>query len=377
MAFCIIQWASKDWVKWNGMYQSNCTKWIQGYELSGSGVCLVSSSLFTLSQFIIFRVHGIIVWILIIIQLLFWIKLKLLSFYSLFYMQTILVMMFSVENVSDGFTVFAYTLQWTKFDLSFMLFGIQKQLGCEEPPSKMMKLGFYCQSTIHNYMLYIILVVVMVVTIIGIKRYLSHTIIIQKLESFLVFIWDGNISSLILIPINISPFIIANVIMDGINIRHQFVFSLVSIGAWSIILFLSWFYWRNILSNDFINRVDPVNTACYFYLNLIKIIVSSLMFAFVSNALIYCLFTFILMVIQFGTILTQFGDNKVLSDELLKEKLIHRVVNLHMLFLMFVIWSANIYQAESIQKIWVFMVTEFYIFLLVVNLMIKLIKIKK
>ena len=80
----IIQWASKDWVQWNGRFQSECTKWIRGYDLDDSGVWLISSSLFKLSQFIIFRILGIIVWILILIQLLFCIKLKLLSFYSLF-----------------------------------------------------------------------------------------------------------------------------------------------------------------------------------------------------------------------------------------------------------------------------------------------------
>ena len=373
----IIQWASKDWVKWNGPYQSDCTKWVQGYELSGSGACLVSSSLFALSQFIIFRILGIIVWILIIIQLLFCIKLKLLSFYSLFYMQTILVMMFSVENVSDGFTVFAFTLQWTKLDFSFILFSIQKLFECEQSSNKMRRLAFYCQSTIHNYMILIILAVVIIVSVVGINKYIIHTTIIQKLKNFLVFIWNVNISSLVLIPINISPFIIANVIIDGINIRNQFVLSLISIGAWSIILFTSWFYWRNILRDDFINRVDPVNTACYFYLNLARIIVLSFMFVFTLNAFIYCIFTFTLMILQFGMTLAQFRDNRVLSDDLLKEKLIHQVVSLHMLFLMFVIWIANIYQTESIQKIWAFMVTEFYIFLLVVNMMIKFIKIKK
>ena len=373
----IIQWASKDWVKWNGPYQSDCTKWVQGYELSGSGVCLVLSALFTLSQFIIFRVLGIFVWILILIQLLFCIKLKLESFYSLFYMQTILMMMFSVENVSDGFTVFAYTLQWTKLDFSFILLGFQKRFGCEQSSNKMMRLGFYCQSTIHNYILLIILVVVIIISVFGINKYFINTTIIQKLKNFLIFIWKVNISSLVLIPINISPFIIANVIIDGINIRNQFVLSLISIGAWSIILFISWFYWRNILRDDFINRVDPVNTTCYFYLNLARIIVLSFMFVFTLNAFIYCIFTFTLMILQFGMTLAQFRDNRVLSDDLIKEKLIHRVVNSHMLFLMFIIWIANIYQTESIQKIWAFMVTEFYIFLLALNMMIKLIKIKK
>ena len=226
-------------------------------------------------------------------------------------------------------------------------------------------------------MLLIILVVVMVVAIIGIKKYLSHTIIIQKLESFLVFIWNGSILSLILIPINISPFIIANVIMDGINIGNQFVLSLTSIGAWSIILFILWLYSRFILSDNFINKVDPINTTCFFYLNVIRIIVLSLMFVLASNVFIYCIFTFILMTLQFSMTLIQFKDNKVLSDDLLKEKLVHRVIGAHMLFLMVIIWYANLYQTESIQKIWAFTVVEFYIFLLVVNFIIKLIKFKK
>ena len=103
-------------------------------------------------------------------NLFFNIKLKLLSIYSLYYMQTILVMMFSIENLNEGFTVFAYALQWTKFDLSFMLYNIQKLFGCEQPSNKMMRLGFNCQSTVHNYMLLIILSVAIIVLIVGIKE---------------------------------------------------------------------------------------------------------------------------------------------------------------------------------------------------------------
>ena len=213
----------------------------------------------------------------------FCIKFKLLSFYSLFYMQTILVMMFSAENVSDGFTVFAYTLQWTKLNFSFILFGTQKLFGCEKSPNKMVRLGFYCQSTVHNYMLLTILAVVIIISVVGIKKYLIHTTIIQKLKNFILFIWNGCISSLILIPINISPFFIANVIMDGINIRNQFILSLISIGGWSILLFKCWFYWRNILNDDFVSKFDRVNTSCYFYLNWIRIIVLSLIFVFSLN----------------------------------------------------------------------------------------------
>ena len=292
-------------------------------------------------------------------------------------MQTILVMMFSAENVSDGFTVFAYTLQWTKLNFSFILFGTQKLFGCEKSPNKMVRLGFYCQSTVHNYMLLTILAVVIIISVVGIKKYLIHTTIIQKLKNFILFIWNGCISSLILIPINISPFFIANVIMDGINIRNQFILSLISIGGWSILLFKCWFYWRNILNDDFVSKFDRVNTSCYFYLNWIRIIVLSLMFVFSLNDFKYSIFTLTLIALQFSMTLVQFKDDRVLSDELLKENIIHRVANAHLLLVMLIIWFANLYQTENIQKIWAFTVTEFYTFLLVVNLVVKIIKLKK
>ena len=126
-----------------------------GYELKSSGVWLVSSSFFTLSQFIIFKILGFIVWAVIFIHLIMSIKIKLQSFYPLFYMQTILVMMLSIGDASDEFTAFASSLYWTKLDLSFILFDIQKKLGCEQPSNKMLRFGFYCQSTVHNYMILI------------------------------------------------------------------------------------------------------------------------------------------------------------------------------------------------------------------------------
>ena len=100
-------------------------------------------------------------------------------------MQTILAMMFSIEEASDRFTVFASTLQWTKLDLSFLLFGIHKLFGCVQLSNKMERLGLHCQSTVHNYMLLIIIVTILVITVLIIKKYHFYTLIIQKLEHFL------------------------------------------------------------------------------------------------------------------------------------------------------------------------------------------------
>ena len=108
-------------------------------------------------------------------------------------MQTILAMMFSIEDASDRFTVFASTLQWTKLDLSFLLFDTQKLFGCVQLSNKMERLGLHCQSTVHNYMLLIIIATILVITVSIIKKYHSRKLIIQKIEHFLYLFLNGNI----------------------------------------------------------------------------------------------------------------------------------------------------------------------------------------
>ena len=291
-------------------------------------------------------------------------------------MQTILVMMLSIGDASDEFTAFASSLYWTKLDLSFILFDIQKKLGCEQPSNKMLRFGFYCQSTVHNYMILIILVVALVATIAIVRKYLLHSVVVHKIYLFLEYIWNGNILSFILIPLNISPLLFANVIMDGINIETQIILSLVSIGTLSILLLIFIFSRWRILNEAIIMRVDPTNTTCYFYLNLIRIVILSLMFTWGSALPKYCLFAFLLLAIQFIMILVQFKDHRVLTTEYFKERTIHIVFNSHLLFMMFIIWFSIVYQTENILKIWAIMIAEFYIFMIFINFTTKLIAFK-
>ena len=251
------------------------------------------------------------------------------SLYSLFYMQTILMMMFSIEEPSDEFTVFASSLLWTKLDLNFILFNKNKLLGCQQSSNKMLRLGFHWQSTVYNYMSLIIVVAILVISVFFIKRYFSNSIIIVKWKYYLTFIWNRSILSFVLVPINISPFILSNIIIDWMNIKNQFILTWISTGAWWIVLLILWFYWRRIQSDEFMNEIDPSNTACYFHLNMVRIAILSVMFVWNSGTFIYSLFSFILIAIQLSMNLTQFKDRRVLSDELLKQKLTNRVVNTH------------------------------------------------
>ena len=245
-----------------------------------------------------------------------------------------------------------------------------------DPQGVTLRFGFYCQSTVHNYMILIILVVALVATIAIVRKYLLHSVVVHKIYLFLEYIWNGNILSFILIPLNISPLLFANVIMDGINIETQIILSLVSIGTLSILLLIFIFSRWRILNEAIIMRVDPTNTTCYFYLNLIRIVILSLMFTWGSALPKYCLFAFLLLAIQFIMILVQFKDHRVLTTEYFKERTIHIVFNSHLLFMMFIIWFSIVYQTENILKIWAIMIAEFYIFMIFINFTTKLIAFK-
>ena len=76
----------------------------------------------------------------------------------------------------------------------------------------------------------IIVVAILVIAVVVIKRYFSNSIIIVKCKDYLKFIWNSSLS-FVLVPINVSPFILSNIIIDGMNIKNQFILTLISTGA--------------------------------------------------------------------------------------------------------------------------------------------------
>ena len=230
----IIQWASKDWVEWTGSLQSDWIKWKDGYTVDDNGVWLLSFSLFSLGQFTIYKVLSLVIWFLLFLHLVFIIKLKRLSFHSLFFVQPVLIMIFSVQDASDEMIIFTSYFQWTKLDLSFLNFGRFKFLGWNQSSEKMMKVQLYWQSTFHNYFLLILILTIIIIAVVNINKYSNQSIILQKLKMLLALVWFDKPSFFIFIFLNVSQFFFSNIINDIINFSSQNVFSSISVWMWII-----------------------------------------------------------------------------------------------------------------------------------------------
>ena len=230
----IIQWASKDWVEWTGSLQSDWIKWKDGYTVDDNGVWLLSLSLFSFDQFTIYKILSLIIWFLLLIHLVLIIKLKRLSFHSLFFVQPILIMIFSVQDASDEMIAFTSYFQWIKLDLNFMNFGRFKFMGWNKSTEKMMKVQLYWQSTFHNYFLLILILTIIIIAVVNINKYSNQSIILQKLKMLLTLAWFDKASSFIFIFLNVSQFFFSNIMNDISNFRSQNLFSIISVWMWII-----------------------------------------------------------------------------------------------------------------------------------------------
>ena len=373
----IIRWSSKDWTEWIGPYQSNWTKWRDGYSLEKDGTCLSSVPLFSFSQLMFYKILGIMVWLLILIQLILVMKLRSLFLHSLFYVQPILVLIFSMQNVSDEMTAFASYFQWTKLDMNFMFFKEHKILRWEQSSEKMIRVQFYWQSTFHNYLFPFSLLIMSIFIIYVINNKYINWIILQKLRNIFKIYLINKSSLIIFIFLNISQFYVSNLIIDIVNFNKQIIFSLISIWvivlAFLILMITKW----KIFSAQFINEIDPAKSLNCFFINLIRNFVLSVMFALELTPIMYSLFLSIILTLQILLVLVEKQNKTNVPDEIIKEKLVLKLANVQLIVLMMVIWTLNAFPTVEIKKLWALIITEFFIFYLFVSLFVKFIKINK
>ena len=271
-------------------------------------------------------------------------------------------------------TVFTSYFQWTKLDLSFLNFRRFKFLGWNKSSEKMMKAQLYWQSTFHNYFILILILTIIIIAVVNINKYSNQSIILQKLKMLLALAWFDKVSFFIFIFLNTSQFFVANIIRDIVNFRSQIIFSSISTCLWillvTVLLISKW----KLLRLEFLNKMDPANNAVYFYLSIIRNFILAIMFAFEWSMLSYSLLLVAVLISQFLLTLVHTND-KSSTSEILKERLLIRITNAHLLIVMLLIWTMNMFPTENCKKLWAFVITEFFICLLAISIILKFIKI--
>ena len=119
--FEVHNWASKGWVLWDGNLQINCKKWTDGYELETiSGAWLQIMQYQSLNFDSLYHILGIITFIVILLPIclsLFYGKITLLP---IMYIQLIVAIVFSNNEVSQNIKNYFEWLQIYKLDFGFL-----------------------------------------------------------------------------------------------------------------------------------------------------------------------------------------------------------------------------------------------------------------
>ena len=159
----------------------------------------------------------ILIIICLITNLILWIFIGIKSLYTIEFSHTIIIFVVSLSSKNMNLMKLISFFQIFKFDFGFIdYFNIRKMLFCKPGSDKMVDLNLYCQSTILNYFMLIIIILISFWTAVALK-YAS-----QKLKYALNFyqlisskIDKQNIAWLV---IHIFlPFLWINLASDAIN----------------------------------------------------------------------------------------------------------------------------------------------------------------
>ena len=213
----VLNWASKDCVEWTSQYQDGWTKCKANYILKSDGVWYFNATYFSNSLEDLFEIWGLIIliWLTTNLVMVFFIGIK--SLYSIEFAHTLIIFVVSLSVQNKGLMRLITWIQTFKFDLGFIdYFNIRKLLFCKLGTNKMADLQFYCQSTILNYLVLIIVVLVSA-WIVVILKYASLRLK-YALKFYQLIISKIKVEAIVWILIHIFwPFMWINLISDALN----------------------------------------------------------------------------------------------------------------------------------------------------------------
>ena len=213
----VLNWASKDCVEWTSQYQDGWIKCKANYILKSDGVWYLNSTYFSNSLENLFEIWGLIVLIWLTTNLIMIIFIGIKALYSIEFAHTLIIFVVSLSIQNKGLMRLITWIQIFKFDLEFIdYFNIRKLLFCKLGTNKMVDLQFYCQPTILNYLVLIIVILVSV-WIVAILKYASLRLK-YALKLYQLIINKITIEAIAWILIHIFwPFLWINLISDALN----------------------------------------------------------------------------------------------------------------------------------------------------------------
>ena len=207
------------------------------------------------------------------------------SLYSVEFAHSIIIFIVSSTSYRNNNLVRLITwIQIFKFDFGFIdYFNIRQVLFCKLGTNKMAEFQFYCQSTVMNYFMLFVIILVFIWIIIGFKyvsRKLNYT---SKWYTFIISILKVQNIAWILIHI-FFPFLWINLISDGLNLNSHLTLSLISFLLFVIFVILLMIKLPSVFSLEFVKSIDCHESELFTLLTMLKSICHALLFTFESHS---------------------------------------------------------------------------------------------
>ena len=152
-----------------------------------------------------------------ILNLILWIFIGIKSLYIIEFANTIIIFVVSLSNQNTNLMELISLIQIFKFDFGFIdYFNIRKMLFCKPGTDKMVDLHLYCQSTILNFFMLIIIILISFWTAVALKHASLKLKYVLKLYKLIASIITNQNIAWLVIHIFL-PFLWINLASDAIN----------------------------------------------------------------------------------------------------------------------------------------------------------------
>ena len=279
-----LNWASKDCDQWKSEYQADWVKCKTNYVLGSAGVCLWNTVYFSDSLDNLFDIWGsiILIWLTINWVLIVFIKIR--SLNSVEFAHTIIIFAVSSSNQNKNLTRLITWMQIFKFDFGFIdYFNIRHMLFCKLGTDKMAELQFYCQSTVLNYFMLLVIILVFLWIVFALKFASRRIDCASKWYKFMID--NLKIQHIAWISIHVFwPFLWINLISDALNLSSHFILSLLSLLLFAICIIILVLKMPSVFTLEFVKSIDQNDSAFLTLLTMLKSICHALLFTFESHS---------------------------------------------------------------------------------------------
>ena len=279
----VLNWASKDWLKWTSQYQEDWVKWKENYRLGLYGVWYFNTIFFPNSFDRLFDIWGLIILISLATGLLLVPCTKGKSLYSIEYIHVIIIIVVSGSN--QDLIRLVLWVQTFKFDFGFLdQIHLREFLYCSIGSDKMMEVQFYWQSTLLNYFYLLSIWSIIICLLLIINKFSKNIAFMFKIHMCINSKLNRYKIAWILIHI-FFPFLLINLLSDALNASNHVISSLTSFVVLLFSCILLMIKYQNILSLAFVKKIDDNDSSMLTFITILKSITHALLYHFRDSSL--------------------------------------------------------------------------------------------